>query len=122
MNMRYHMFMPKSAVSVTLDADNLLWLRARAAQLRRRSLSSALDEVVTAARTGGLGAGPIRSVVGTISFSDEDLQAADAYVKALFEESANRPLEVHEPRAVYKALRRRPPVKRAVKRSQPRRG
>ena len=70
--------MSKLRVSVTLDADNLQWLRARAAQRKRRSLSDALDEVVTAARTGGLGAGPIRSVVGTISCSDEDLQAADA--------------------------------------------
>ena len=116
------MFMPKTAVSVTLDADNLLWLRARAAQRKRRSLSDTLDEVVTAARTGGLGAGPIRSVVGTISFTDEDLQAADAYVKALFEESANRPLEVHEPRAVYAASTYRVGVKRGGKRSRSPRG
>lgn len=116
------MFMPKTAVSVTLDADNLLWLRARAAQRKRRSLSDALDEVVTAARTGGLGAGPIRSVVGTISFTDEDLQAADAYVKALFEESANRPLEVHEPRAVYAASTSRAGVKRGGTRRRSPRG
>lgn len=114
--------MPKAAVSVTLDTDNLLWLRARAAQRKRRSLSDTLDEVVTAARTGGLGAGPIRSVVGTISCSDEDLQAADAYVKALFEESANRPLEVHEPRAVYKPSRRRVGVRRVAGKGQSSRG
>ncbi|MEQ1897022.1 MAG: hypothetical protein ABL971_06485 [Vicinamibacterales bacterium] len=114
--------MPKSAVSVTLDVDNLLWLRARAAQRKRRSLSDTLDEVVTAARTGGLGAGPIRSVVGTISCSDEDLQAADAYVKALFQDSANRPLEVHEPRAVYGPPRRRASVSRGAGKGQSRRG
>ncbi|MGE0446634.1 MAG: hypothetical protein AB7P99_15515 [Vicinamibacterales bacterium] len=85
--------MPKTRVSVTLDADNLLWLRARTAQRKHRSLSDTLDEVVTAARIRGVGSGPIRSVVGTVSFSDEDLLAADAYVKALFEESANRPIE-----------------------------
>ncbi len=114
--------MPKSAVSVTLDVDNLLWLRARTAQRKRRSLSDTLDEVVTAARTGGLGAGPIRSVVGTISCSDEDLEAADAYVKALFEESANRPLEVHEPRAAYKPSRRRAGVRLVTGKGQSRRG
>ncbi len=109
------MFMPKVAVSVTLDSDNLLWLRARAAQRKRRSLSDAIDEVVTAARTGGQPAGPIRSVVGTVSFSDEDLVAAEAYVRSLFEESLNRPLELHEPRAVYRAAGRKAGVKRAAK-------
>lgn len=121
MNMRYRMFMPKTAVSVTLDADNLLWLRARAAQRKRRSLSDTLDEVVTAARTGGLGAGPIRSVVGTISCSDEDLRAAEAYVKTLFEESLARSLEVHEPQAVYGPSRRRAGVRRVAGKGRSRR-
>jgi hypothetical protein len=116
------MFMPKTAVSVTLDADNLLWLRARAAQRKRRSLSDTLDEVVTAARTGGLGAGPIRSVVGTISCSDDDLRAAEAYVKTLFEESLARSLEVHEPQAVYGASRPRAGARRVAGKGQSRRG
>ena len=72
------MAMSKRRVFVQLDAENLLWLRARTAQWKRRSLSDTLDEVVTAARLRGLGSGPIRSVVGTVSFSDEDLRAADA--------------------------------------------
>jgi len=122
MNMRYRMFMPKSAVSVTLDADNLVWLRARAAQRKRRSLSEALDEVVTAARTGGLGAGPVRSVVGTISCSDEDLRAAEAYVRTVFEESLARSLEVHEPRAVYGPVRNRGGVRRVAGKGPARRG
>lgn len=122
MNIRYCMFMPKVPVSVTLDADNLLWLRARAAQRKRRSLSEALDEVVTAARTGGPGASPIRSVVGTISFTDEDLEAADAYVKALFEESLNQPLDVHEPQGTCRVSKRRVGVRRVTKRSTSRRG
>jgi hypothetical protein len=122
MNMRYRMFMPKTAVSVTLDADNLLWLRARAAQRKRRSLSDTLDEVVTAARTGGLGAGPIRSVVGTISCSDDDLRAAEAYVTTLFEESLARPLEVHEPQAVYGASRPRAGARRVAGKGHSRRG
>ena len=49
------MFMPKQPVSVTLDADNLLWLRARAVSRKRRSLSDALDEILTAARSGAHG-------------------------------------------------------------------
>lgn len=113
--------MPKVPVSVTLDADNLLWLRGQAAQKKRRSLSEALDDVVTQVRLAGKATQPIRSVVGTVSFTDEDLEAADAYVRALFEESLSRPLEVHEPRAVYKAAKRGG-VKRIAKRSRARRG
>ena len=61
------MFMAKQAVSVTLDRENLLWLRARAGALKRRSLSDALDALVTAARQGGGAASPARSVVGTVA-------------------------------------------------------
>lgn len=104
--------MAKVAVSVTLDENNLLWLRARAAQRKRRSLSDTIDEVVTAARTGGEAVRPIRSVVGTVSFTDADLRAAEAEVRALFEESASRPFEVHEPRAVYRAPRTKVGVQR----------
>jgi hypothetical protein len=48
------MFMPKQPLSVTLDRDNLLWLRGRADGRKRKSLSDALDEIITAARLGGL--------------------------------------------------------------------
>jgi len=47
--------MPKVPVSVTLDADNLLWLRARMTGTKRRSLSDLLDEIVNAARTAAHG-------------------------------------------------------------------
>ena len=40
--------MPKRPVSVTLDENNLLWLRGRMARRKRRSLSDAIDEVITA--------------------------------------------------------------------------
>jgi hypothetical protein len=86
--------MPKAPVSVTLDVANLLWLRARAAGRKRRSLSEALDEIVTAARTGSVKVQPVRSIVGTIEFTDEDLEAADVYVRELFETSLSRPLTV----------------------------
>lgn len=114
--------MSKLRVSVTLDANNLLWLTARAAQRKRRSVSDTLDEVVTAARTGGLGAGPIRSVVGTVSCSDEELRAAQAHVRTLFKESLARSLEVREPPAAHGASRRRARVRRIAGQGQSSRG
>lgn len=78
--------MPKVAVSVTLDQDNLLWLRGLAAGKKRRSLSEALDEVVTAVRLGGRAAGAVKSIVGTIDIATDDprLERADEYVRAAF--------------------------------------
>jgi hypothetical protein len=83
--------MPKFPVSVTLDQDNLLWLKGRAASTKRRSLSEALDQVVTAARLGGR-SGEARSVIGTVDIGAEDpgLDRADATVHALFEASTRR--------------------------------
>lgn len=90
--------MPKQPVSVTLDQDNLLWLRGQVAGRKRRSLSDALDEVITAARLGGLGANEIRSVIGTIDIAADDplLERADAYVRGEFERSLVRPSLVRE--------------------------
>jgi len=81
--------MPKLPVSVTLDQDNLLWLRGLAAGKKRRSMSEALDEVVTAARLGGRAAGAVTSVVGTIDIAPDDpqLERADEYVRAAFSAS-----------------------------------
>jgi hypothetical protein len=47
------MFMPKKGISVTLQDDNLLWLKGRTVAVKGRSLSETLDDLVTAARTGG---------------------------------------------------------------------
>lgn len=82
----YHMFMPKKPLSVTLDETNILWLRGRARSGKERSLSEALDGVVTAARQSGYG-GEMRSVVGTIDLSpeDPDLTTADAALQAMFD-------------------------------------
>ena len=98
------MFMPKIPVSVTLDADNLIWLRGRVASRKRRSLSEALDEIVTAARTSAP-AGGSRSVVGTIDIGKDDpnLDRADAYVRGEFETSLTRPLTVHDVSGAYGA-------------------
>jgi len=115
------MFMPKSPVSVTLDIDNLIWLRGRMASRKRRSLSDALDEIVTAARTGVAGFEPSRSVAGTIRIADEDpgLLEADAYLRAHFVSSLGRPLAVHESPGKYNAVPRKvTPASGATKRGR----
>ena len=100
-------FMPKTPISVTLDVDNLLWLKAQTASGKRRSLSDTLDAVVTAARTGAQGGLTSRSVVDTVDISADDpgLDQADAYVRREFETSLARGLMVHEARATYSAPR-----------------
>ncbi len=100
--------MGKKAISVTLDSDNLTWLKGRAAASGARGVSELLDRLVAAARaSGGLGAS--RSVVGTIDIdaSDPLLERADTAVRAMFETSLGRPLVVREKRAGYAARRRR---------------
>src|SRR5690606_21045852 len=92
------MFMPKQPVSVTLDEENLVWLKGRAGSTKRRSLSEALDAVITAARTGGHGAEAARSVAGTIDIAPDDpnLELADDYVNALVTGSLSRPFIARE--------------------------
>ncbi|SRR5713101_6177733 len=79
--------MTKQAVSVTLHPDNLLWLRGQAKAHGRRSVSEALDRLLSEVRTGRrLPDASIRSVVGTIRIasSDPGLSGADAAIRALF--------------------------------------
>lgn len=85
--------MPKQALSVTLDAINVTWLKGRAGAGVARSVSELLDRLVTAARQAGHG-GPIRSVVGTIDIAaaDPGLDTADAAIRALYDGSLGRPL------------------------------
>ena len=63
--------MAKQAISVTLEADNLTWLKGRAGAAGVRSVSELLDQLVTAARESG-GAGHATSVVGTIDIDPGD--------------------------------------------------
>ncbi len=94
----------RKPVSVTLKADNLLWLRAQAAASSRGSLSEVLDQLVTDARESGrTDARAIRSVKGTIDLPDDDpaLEQADAFLRAQFDRSLRRPVLVKEPRARY---------------------
>jgi Arc/MetJ-type ribon-helix-helix transcriptional regulator len=106
------MFMPKQPVSVTLDRENLLWLRARVARGRRRSLSDALDELITQARREGP-AGDARSVVGTVDIAADDpgLERADAFLQAEFDASLERSILAREDRPAFDpagAPRRKP--------------
>ncbi len=106
--------MPKLPISVTLGAENLLWLRARTTGTKRRSLSDLLDEIVTAARVAAHG-DSIRSVVGTVDLppDDPDLARAKASLRAEFEASLARPILIHEDKAAYGAVRASKRSKRA---------
>src|SRR5438128_2301668 len=97
----------KKAISVTLDADNLVWLRARAGVVGHRSVSELLDQIVADARTHGAG-GTIRSVVGTIDIASADpsLEQADAVVRDLFDASLTRPMVVRETGPTYGSPKR----------------
>jgi len=100
----------RKAVSITLQADNLLWLRAQAAATASGSLSGVLDRIVSDARQGGRAAPEaIRSVVGTIDLPDDDpeLEGADAYIRSVFAASARQPLPVRERQPKMKTRNRR---------------
>ena len=100
----------RKAVSVTLQNDNLLWLRAQATASSRGSLSEVLDALVTEARAGGRHDGKtMRSVVGTIDLPEDDanLEGADAFVRAQFDRSLKRPLLVKASSTKYPASAKR---------------
>lgn len=91
--------MSRKAVSLTLDEQNLLWLRARSTARGRRNLSETVDALVTQARAGRLGEPtPPRSVVGTIDIATDDpeLEEADDALQRLFATSIARPFLVRE--------------------------
>jgi len=105
--------MSKQAISVTLDADNVTWLKGRAGAAGVRSVSELLDRLVTAARQSG-DVGPSRSVVGTIDIDPGDplLERADEAIRYVFESSLGRPLMVKESIPEYDAKRARTRKKR----------
>jgi hypothetical protein len=90
--------MAKSAISLTIDQSNLLWLKGRARVVSGGSLSEAVDQLIAEARAGRLGQGAApRSVAGTIDLPDDAALASgrDALL-GLFSVSLARPLFVHE--------------------------
>ena len=94
--------MNKRAISVTLQSDNLTWLKARAGAVGARSVSDLLDQIVADARRATPG-GAVRSVVGTIDIDSSDplLKGADDVLRTLFDASLGRPMLVKETRASY---------------------
>jgi hypothetical protein len=98
----------KRAISVTVDEDNLVWLKGQAGG-SRGSVSEVIDRLVREARLSGrTDASTVRSVVGTIDLppEDEDLAGADGYVRALFDRSLARPMLVKERPPARKPKRR----------------
>lgn len=98
-------------MSVTLDRDNVLWLKAQAAGSVKGTVSDVLDRLVTCARTDGRSEpGAIRSVAGTIDLPQDDpeLAQADTYVRTMFDRLLRRPMLVkaRPPRAAVKRSRR----------------
>ena len=102
--------MAKQAISVTLEAENLTWLKGRAGAAGLRSVSELLDQLVTAARASGHG-GPARSVVGTIDIDARDpwLDQADDVLHAMFDASLGRPMMVKDTSPVSGATRKKKP-------------
>jgi len=99
----------KRAISVTIDADNLLWLKGQAGASASGSVSEIVDRLIGEARAGGqTDAAAIRSVVGSVDLprDDEDLAGADAYVRGVFDRSLARPMAVRERAPVRKTKRR----------------
>jgi hypothetical protein len=89
----------RKAISITLSADNLLWLRGQAARSSKGSVSDVLDRLVADARaTGRISPDAVRSVVGTIDLPDDDpdLHGADTYIRSVFAASARQPMLVRE--------------------------
>jgi hypothetical protein len=113
--------MARRALSITLEIDNVAWLKGRAGAAGE-SVSEMIDQLVTAARYGHGAAQAARSVAGTIDVdaSDPLLEHADAALRAAFEESLGRPLDtargrpvaVREARATYKTARARKATRR----------
>jgi hypothetical protein len=98
--------MAKQAISVTLETENLAWLRGRVGAAGLRSVSDLLDRLVADARAKG-SVGPVASVVGTIDIdaSDPLLLGADEVLRASVDRSLGRPLRVKEDSPGYSAPR-----------------
>ena len=95
---------------MTLNTDNLLWLRAQASATARGSLSEVLDQLVSEARTAGrTDERAIRTVRGTIDLPEDDpmLEQADTFIRAQFDKSLRRPVGVKETRARHAGARKR---------------
>jgi hypothetical protein len=88
----------KKPISITVEAENLMWLKGQAAVRTKGNVSELIETLIRDARTGGqMDPAAITSVVGSIDLPDDDaLGEADSYVKAMFERSLTRPMLVRE--------------------------
>ena len=100
--------MTRRAISVTLESDNVTWLKGRAGA-EGESVSELIDQLVTSARSSRR-AGPARSVIGTNDIHDSDplLDRADAAVRAAFAASLGRASAGRERPAAYRTKTRKP--------------
>ena len=97
-------------ISVTIEEDNLLWLKAQAAATPSGSVSAVLDRLVADARMEGrMTMSAVKSVAGTIDLpaDDPDLDGAASYVRDLFDRSLRRPMLVKDPPTTRKPTKRR---------------
>ena len=100
--------MMRQAISVTLTAENITWLKGRVGATGVRSVSALLDQLVTSARLGGSPAQQ-RSVANTIGItaSDPGLDDADRVVRSLFFQTLSQPMAVRERPPAYTVDRTR---------------
>ena len=90
---------------MTLDTDNLIWLRAQAGP--GGSVSRIVDRLVGEARAGGRRLGTTaRSVAGTVVLRNFDPATADRDLRALFDGALGGNAAIHEQRARYDRKRR----------------
>jgi hypothetical protein len=106
--------MSRQAISVTLDADNITWLKGRAGAGGLRSLSELLNRIVTTARQSK-SAPHARSVVGTVTIcpDDPDLREADVAIQALYNASLGGSSVIRDKRSADRQRRRGPRSTRA---------
>jgi hypothetical protein len=96
----------RNAISVTLQRDNLLWLKGQAAARTGGNVSALLDRLIADTRASGTGNAATRSVAGTIDLpDDESLAEADSHVRAMFDRSLTRPVAGRD-RAPRRPVRR----------------
>jgi len=101
--------MPKKAMSVTLDAANVLWLKGRARVSSGNNVSEELDKIITAARFGKGGVAPaVVSAVGLVDLSDDpNLERADAALRQMWDEYLEKASVMNEDAPPYAVSRRK---------------
>lgn len=97
-------------MSVTLDADNVQWLKGRARITHSNNVSLLLDSLVTEARRarGSVGNRPFPSVVGMVDLSDDpNLEQFDAARRQLWDAHLEKVLLMEDPSPSSQKPRRR---------------